>query len=138
MFRVRKNKKVFSQPQIQILEAAEYKGKLGFEPLRFEKDPLLQGKNKRSLRLFKALNLSAHKIREGELWIVHTTRTEILPRVSADGRVIIKSYGNILKKQTGLAYVSCKTGELVQKVFSPDSDIDKLEKYLELPSLINI
>jgi hypothetical protein len=126
-------KEITKTSQIQILEVNTHKGKLGFKPWRREKDPLLKGKNKRSLRLFVPLNLANHEIHDGDLWVVQVMRSEILPRVSVEKRVIIRNKVLLVSKQRGLAYISHKTDELVQKVFSPDNDIDELEKYELIP-----
>lgn len=123
-------KKVAKTPQMQILEVSTHKGKLGFKPWRREKDPLLKGRNKRSLRLFIPTNLGEYEIHDGDLWVVRVIHSEILPRVNVEKRVIIRNKVLLVNKQRGLAYISHKTGELVQKVFSPDNDIDELEKYL--------
>lgn len=126
--------KIKRNPQVQILEVHRRKEKLEFKPWTREKDPLLNGKNKRSLRLFHPLNLADYEIREGELWLVQVSRSKVLPKLSADGRIIIRSDGIILKKQRGLAYISHESGELVQKIFSYECDDNELEKYLESSS----
>lgn len=114
-----------------ILEVHTHKGKLGFKPIRLERDSILSGrKNRRSLRLFIP-DLSGKEICEGDLWAVKVVRTEILPRVDRDGRTIINMYVSLFARQVGVSWISRESGKCTEKIF-PSTDVELLESCLEL------
>lgn len=99
-----------------VLEVNTHKGKLGFSPRTFQKDPLLRGKNRRSIRLFEPDNDLA--VREGEALLVQMENWAICPDLSKDGRIIVKIGVHVLAREEETErYFSRHTHELVKKFF---------------------
>jgi hypothetical protein len=135
---------MFNHAPLTILEVNIYGGRLGFKPQFLQNDPLLRGRNRRSLRLFEPINMGDCEVREGDHHFVQVKDWEIQPNKTKDGRVIIKMNVRItFAKARGVTYLSRKTGEVVRKIFTDEGEIlearmpapnetDRLMQYLEL------